>query len=114
MNLITRISSAPRQRLGVNVPSGGVLNFELYFSEMQQTWVFTEMSYGASFNLYGLRCCLSPNLLNQWRNTLPFGLGCFGDGNRDPSLLEDFSSGAVKLYLLSPEEAAEYAEYLSS
>lgn len=78
---------------------------------MQYGWFITELLY-PDFTLRGLRITNSPNMLYQWRNLIPFGLACFSAGNREPSLQDDFVSGASKLYILSEEEVAEYTEYL--
>jgi hypothetical protein len=50
--------------------------------------------------------------MHQWQNLIPFGIACFSTNNREPSLLEDFSSGASRLFLLSEAEVEEFQEYL--
>lgn len=113
MFLIQQITSAPSQSMSLALQDGTYLTLTMYFMPMQQTWVIRQLTYN-DFTLYGLRITVSPNMLNQWRNQLPFGLGCFTNEGREPSLAEDFSSGAFKMYLLSEEETNEYAEYLIS
>ena len=80
---------------------------------MQYGWFINDLEY-QDFLLQGLRVCNSPNMLYQFQNKLPFGIGCFSTGNREPSLQQDFSSGASKLYILNEEEVAEYSEYIRS
>jgi hypothetical protein len=111
VNLIEHISSDPLQKFTMVLPDGTAFTFTLYFVPMQQGWFITELSY-QSFILRGLRVSNSVNMLNQFRNLIPFGLGCISVANREPSLDEDFSSGNSKLYLLSQVETDEYAEYL--
>ncbi len=60
-----------------------------------------------------MRICNNPNMLYQWQNILPFGLSCFTQSNREPTLQQDFSSGSSGLYLLSQEECEAYRNYLT-
>lgn len=84
----------------------------MYYRPIQQGWFINELVYG-DFILRGIRIVNSPNMLNQWRNKLPFGLACFTQGNREPSLQQDFSSEAAKLYVLTQAEVQEFSEYLT-
>lgn len=67
-----------------------------------------------TFVLNGLRVCVSPNMLYQWKNILPFGLGCFiTTANREPTQVQDFSSNLFQLFLLTSEEVSQYSEFLA-
>lgn len=113
MFLIQNIAAAPYQKQSVILPSGAAVNFTLYFRSMQQGWFLENISYG-TFSLNGVRITNSPNILNQWRNEIPFGLACYSTNNREPGLLQDFSSSASILYILSQDEVDAYTEYLKS
>lgn len=52
-------------------------------------------------------------MLNQFRNQIPFGLGCFTTLLREPTQQQDFSSGSFNLYILSQTEVTEYANLLT-
>lgn len=52
-------------------------------------------------------------MLNQFRNQIPFGLGCFTTLLREPSQQQDFSSGNFNLYVLNQQEVTQYAELLA-
>lgn len=93
---------------------------------MQAGWFVQSLIYAANTASYGppsdytgpftineLRVTNSPNMLNQFRNQIPFGLACFSTQDREPTQQQDFSSGASKLYLLSQEEVTLYAELLA-
>ncbi len=80
---------------------------------MQLTWFIDNISYGNDFAVKGIRICVSPNILFQWQNLIPFGLACFSRGSREPTQLEDFESGAASLYVLSAAEVIEYQEILN-
>ncbi len=108
---INEITSNPLQSRSVVLADGTIVELEMYFRPMQQSWWINSLAY-LGFEVRGLRICISPNLLYQWRNILPFGLACFSTGNRDPSLQQDFLSGQSKLYILTEAEVEEYTEYL--
>src|SRR6266403_3673629 len=100
MLLIQQITTNPLQSQTLVLPDGTSFFLQLYFRPMQFGWFIEKFTYG-DFVLNGLRITNSPNMLNQWRNILPFGLGCFSIANREPSFQEDFSSGNSKLYVLT-------------
>lgn len=52
-------------------------------------------------------------MLNQFRNQIPFGLGCFTTLLREPTQQQDFSTGNFNLYILSQSEVTEYANLLA-
>lgn len=94
------------------MPGGDSVSITMYFRSLQKGWFLNELVYNTTFTIQGVRIVNSPNLLHQWRNFIPFGLACFSTAEREPSLIQDFSSGASKLYILTADEVAEYAEYL--
>jgi hypothetical protein len=111
MYLVSRIAAVPYQKQTLTLQDGSALTLTLYFRPLQFGWFINELTY-RDFVLKGLRITNSPNMLNQWRNLIPFGLACFSTANREPSLVQDFSTKASKLYILTEAEVAEYAEYL--
>lgn len=111
MFLIQNVTSNPYQKQAVVLENGESVIMTLYFRPLQLGWFVEQLTY-QTFVLNGLRITNSPNMLNQWRNQLPFGLACFSTANREPSQQKDFSSGASKLYVLTEAEVAEYTEFL--
>ncbi len=109
---IQRITADPLQQQTLVLSDGRPLFIEMYYRPNQQGWFFNTIQF-ETFELHGTRIVNSPNMLHQYRKQLPFGLACFSDGNREPQLQQDFSSGASKLYILTAEEVLEYVEYLS-
>ncbi len=112
MLLIRQITASALQKQSLVLGDGTQFTITMYFRPQQQGWFINELTYG-TFILRGLRITNSPNMLNQWRNLLPFGLGCFSAASREPSLQEDFLSGNSKLYVLTQAEVVEYAEFLA-
>lgn len=113
MFLVQQITSDAYQKQRLILEDGTALDLVIYFRPMQLGWFIQDLIYG-DFILHGLRITNSPNMLNQFRNLIPFGLACFCDQNREPTQLQDFSSGAAKLYILDASETALYAELLQN
>lgn len=112
MFIIQQVTNAPLQQMTLILEDGSQLSLTLYFMPMQQCWIIQNLAYG-NFVLNGMRIVVSPNMLNQFINQLPFGLACFTNTGREPSLALDFSSGNFQLYILSQAECVQYAELLS-
>ena len=118
MYLIQWPTNAPLQSQQIVIPSGTgagtSLTLTTRFSPMQIGWFVDSLTYGSTFILNGLRITTQPNMLYQFLNQIPFGLGCFSTDNREPTQQDDFFSGACNLYLLDSTEIAEYAEILAN
>lgn len=112
MNRIEQITDNPVQKNTFLLPDGTQITMSYRFSPQQYGWFITELTY-LDFTLKGFRISVSPNMFNQFRNRIPFGLGCFSKDNREPTLQQDFSSGAAKLFLLTEDECDEFARVLS-
>jgi hypothetical protein len=114
MYAIQNLTSDPLQNMTLILYNGNPIQFTIYFVPQQYGWFITNLQYG-SFTLNGLRITNSPNFLQQWKNILPFGMGCYSTQNsREPSLQQDFSSGANVLFLLDDTEVDEVTEYLEN
>lgn len=108
MQTIENMSNDARQKHTVLLAEDSSrIVLKLTYKPTQMGW-FLDLSYeNLDFNLYGLRITTNTNLLNQWRNVLPFGIMCTCDGNQDPLLLDDFIVNRAQLHILSKEEVAE-------
>lgn len=111
MYLIQQITSAPLQKQTLILPDGSSTSLTIAFYPQQYAWFITLLTY-KTFTLQGLQITTSPNMLNQWKNSLTFGLGCTVAGNREPTQQQDFLSGAAQLFILSSAEVAQYARIL--
>lgn len=112
MYLIQQITSSPLQEQSLLLYNGNILSLTLNYLDSQQGWFITNLTYG-SFIFNGSRITVSPNMLNQFRNQIPFGLGCFTKLLREPTLIQDFSSGNFNLYILDQTEVDAYNQLLS-
>lgn len=111
MYRIQQVTNDPVQKQSLILPDGTALQLSIRFVPLQYGWFFN-LIYGA-FIINGTRITVSPNILQQYRNQIPFGLACLSQGNREPSQQNDFSSGAATLYLLDAAEVVEYSRILS-
>ncbi len=109
---ITQLTLEPKQNMTVALPNGDIFTMNVRYKPQQQGWFIENLTY-SDFVLNSLRITTSPNMLLQWRNFLPFGLGCFSVNNREPMLLEDFTSGDCKLYVLSQAEVQDYVDFIT-
>lgn len=109
---IQNITQDAKQKQTLVLPDGTFIQLSIRFIELQGGWFITELVY-QDFILAGVRITNSPNVLHQYRNQIPFGLACFSDQQREPTLIQDFQSGASKMYILTQAECDEYTNYLS-
>lgn len=109
---IQQITEDAQQKQRFILPDSSIVQIQMEYKPLQYGWFITSLTYGA-FELRGIRICVSPNLLHQWINKLPFGLCVKTKDNFEPSNQTDFVSGYAKMYFLSQEETAYYRSYLS-
>jgi hypothetical protein len=103
---IQQITTDPYQNLTIILPNGNPMTMTINFISMQFGWFITNLTY-QSFILNGLRICNSPNMLQQWRNVIPFGMACFSAQDIEPAQSYSFSSGASTLYILDSSEVEQ-------
>ena len=105
MKLINNLTNNPRQSFQVPIDGGNFIQFQLYYYVTQKSWFF-DFAYN-DYSAKGNRVVLSPNTLRHLKNIIPFGLAFMAEGNVEPFDLTDFSSGRVKMYILTTEEVQE-------
>lgn len=113
MYQIQNLTTDPKQKQTLVLPDGTQVTMTIEYVPSQLGWFLRTLTYG-DFVLNNIRICNNPNLLYQWRNLVPFGLACSSlDTQREPSLQEDFASGASALFILSEADVELYTRYLS-
>lgn len=114
MYKVNQITADPLQTQNLVLPDGTTIIFSLQFVQQQYGWFFNSLAYSpTNFLITGMRICNSPNMLHQFRNVIPFGLACYSVSDREPQLLQDFASGASTLYVLTPAEVANFANFIN-
>ena len=113
MQQITSITDAPNQQMTISLQDGTKLSMSFGYSKENYGWYFTNLNWNNGVWVEcGRRIVNSGNMLRQYKNILTFGLACFTAGNREPTQIEDFSSGASSLYVLTPAEVLAFESYL--
>lgn len=101
----TEITSEPNQNLTLIGENGENIEFNLRYMPSQESW-FCSFTY-EDFTINGLRVVNSPNFIRNFKNILPFGIGCTLVDKSDPYFIDDFSTGRAKLVLLTSDEVEQ-------
>lgn len=107
MRILDKLTNAPSQRYTVITDAGDQVFLTLRYMPTQQSWI-VGIAW-SEFEVNGLTMVASPNLLRGYMNVLPFGLMVVTDGAIEPSYLDDFTSGRVKVYIMSTDDV-EFTE----
>ena len=110
MQLITELNDNPKQNLRFIVDTGEEFTISFVYRENAQLW-FYDLQY-QDFILNGMGLVVSPNILRQWKNIIPFGISVISNDINDPFFLDDFKSGRVQLIVLNKNDV-ETVENLS-
>lgn len=102
MTRITRITSEPVQKFKIAVTGGQLAEFRLTYNPAIQMWFMDTAIDGKEVN--GIRICVSLNILCQYRNKLGYGVLIEVDDGSEVFLINDFSSGRAKFYILETED----------
>lgn len=100
--LIQGINQGTTQNFNLSISDGSIVNMTIYYIPQQMGW-FYDLSWNnntSSITLNGRRIVCSPNMLRQYQNNIPFGLGCSTADNTEPMNVTDFTSGFAELFLL--------------
>ncbi len=104
MKALTGIRATGQQKLVTTASNGDTIEITLYFQSRTSVWKMDVES--GTFILKGIRISRVLNLLCQYNNIIPFGIGVIVNGEGEPFLINDFSSGRVQLAILTPAEVA--------
>lgn len=105
MRQISEISSDPKQKFTFITDDNISFEFKLEFIASQQGWFYSLKYQNLSIN--GNRLVMDINILRNYKNILPFGIGITTDNATEPFLIDDFSTGRVKFYLLDKAEVKD-------
>jgi hypothetical protein len=111
MYQIPNISNDPNQSINFVLPDGvNTAKLTLRYLSNIRAW-YMDLEY-QDFSCNNRRICSSPNMLRQWKRTLPFGLGCYTLDGSDPYFIDDFQNGRCGLLVLTPDEIDNFEGYL--
>ncbi len=104
MKLVSNLSDEADQLTKVVLADGSVAAFEFTYLPAIERWAMS-VSH-PKIEIDGMILCCGPNVLREFRNVIPFGLGCYSTDGADPFYIEDFASGRITLYVLDASEVA--------
>lgn len=105
MKLIDRLTTDASQQMTLVTDANDTVPLGLRFLPRQQLWRFNIAYKSFSDNGNILQC--SPNILRQYKNNIPFGIACTSTDSLGPLYLDDFTTGRIKLYLLTADEVQQ-------
>lgn len=105
MQQISTLTNEPNQRHQLVLENNDTVDFRLYYYPRQQSWYFDFTYKDVLVN--GSKVVLSPNTLRNFKNIIPFGIGFDTDSFVEPFQLNDFSSGRIRMYLLSADDVKQ-------
>lgn len=108
MREIGSLNDSPKQKFRYSLDGYEPVEFTIEFREQQYSW-FMNMVWG-DFSMYNERIAIAPNLLRQFRNTLPFGIMIIGPDNVDPFSVTAWMDG-WKFIMLDETDVADIEEY---
>lgn len=108
--MIDNISDDAYQQTKVKLDDGSIVYVDLIYTPATQRWVMN-VTWG-TFSVLGVGLCVHPNLLNQHRNRIPFGIACASSDGADPFDVQDFTNGRIALYVLNEADVADVAATL--
>lgn len=99
---LTTLNDSPNQETTVQLADGSVVTLRFIYRPSVQRWSVDveHESIAPGGKIDGKGLCTHPNLLRQWRNTIPFGLSVISTDQQDPVSLQDFVSGRITVYVL--------------
>jgi hypothetical protein len=99
---VTGLTATPKQSVKVQLDNGDVVELNFTYRENQRAWFF-DILY-KDFACYGTKLTNCPNIVRQFQNTLPFGVGCSVKDGYEPWFLNDFESGRVSVFVLDAND----------
>ena len=102
MRLIDKLTDDAAQSYTLLTGDGEQITFSLRYRPAIQGWFFDLI--WKNYTVNGIRLVNSINLLRQWHDIFPFGLAVTSTDILDPLYIDDFTSGRIKVYLLSTVE----------
>lgn len=102
---ITKITDSSKQKLLVIGEDGEQVIINLVYSSTQEAWNISLEYLEKIIN--GMQLTVSPNILHNYKNTLPFGISCTSTDGQEPKYIEDFASDRIQLFMTSLTERDE-------
>lgn len=108
--ILDTISNEARQQHTILLEDSTPVVLNLTYRATQLGWFVDVIYENKNFSTYGLRITTNTNILNQWRNIIPFGLMCYTEDTQEPLSIQDFLVGRAHLSILNENEVKQIAE----
>ena len=108
MRLLNKIDANADQKFTVVGENQEIIPFRIYYVPSQFAWFF-DLSYNG-ITVNGCKVSVSPNMLRNIKNRIPFGLACITNDGHEPYYLDDFKNDRIRLYLLNANEVQQIEE----
>ena len=111
MQILDTISNDAKQKHTILLDKdNSQIVIRLVYKPTQIGW-FMDVEYDTKdFAVHGLRVTTNLNILNQWRNVLPFGIVCYCEDAQDPLSIEDFLVKRAYLAILDEDEVEQIVQ----
>lgn len=110
MRQITTLDDNASQSIYFVTEDSISLHFTLVYRPRQQAW-FLDLE-SEDFNLYGIQICVSPNILDKYKNILTYGICIETEDGLDPWRVSDFKDGYCSFSILNKNEVKEVGDFL--
>lgn len=110
MEIVSSISSEPRQKFSLTLEGGGTVQIYLYYYQSQYSWYF-DFEYNG-YVCRGNKVVLSFNTLRHLRERLPFGIGFLSTSLSEPFSVNSFENGDVRMLLMNKEDVQMWEDYV--
>lgn len=102
MRQITTLNDTSKQQFRFSIDGYDAAEIYLEFKPQQEGW-FMNLIWGDVFTLNQTRVVVSPNLLRQFVNVLPFGITIVGPEAIDPFSIDAWLNG-WEFYVLDQDD----------
>ena len=102
MRQLTKLTSSANQRY--NVITENCVSFVLTLEYHPRTYAWVASIQYGDLQIDGFTLVVSPNILRQFLNNVPFGLAVVSTDDLDPLYIDDFSTQRVTVFVLSAAE----------
>lgn len=105
MRKVTSLNDTYKQQFQFLISGYDSVDIIIEFKPLQEGWFFQSIIWG-NFSVYQERIGVSPNLLRQWANVIPFGILVIGPDAIDPFSQDAWLQG-WEMHILDETEIIE-------
>ena len=109
-NQIVNFTADPSQNIVLVLADGTTISMDLNYFAGQEGWVYSLNYNTGQFIVSNRRLVMSPNMLSQFREIIPFGLAVTTTDGYEPIFLTDFATSRASFYILESADVAIIAE----